>query len=208
MIYLLLPLLLVTSWNFALARDAAVYSYTDDQGTVYFSDERPEVNYEVTEISMRETFRQAVSKLSKSDLRALIQSSAEEYEVEASLVEAVIKAESEYDTMAISKRGARGLMQLMPATARSLGVRNLHDPKENIMGGVRYLRRLLDQFDGDVEMATAAYNAGEGAVAKYNGIPPYAETIDYVQKVKRYYNLFRERATRSASRDPAKTLSF
>lgn len=105
------------------------------------------------------------------------------YQVDPALVRAVIHAESAFNVKALSNKGAQGLMQLMPGTARDLGVRNAFDANQNIEGGVKYLAGLLQQFDGDIKLATAAYNAGPNAVRKYNGIPPYAETKVYVERV-------------------------
>ena len=108
---------------------------------------------------------------------------AARHRVDADLVEAVIRVESAFNPRAVSNKGAQGLMQLMPRTASALGVRNVFDPYQNIEGGVRHLRYLLDRYPGNVPLALAAYNAGEKAVDQYRGIPPYGETTQYVQKI-------------------------
>jgi hypothetical protein len=113
-----------------------------------------------------------------------IQAAANSFSVSAALVKAVIEVESEFDHMAVSSKGARGLMQLMPATARRFGVVDAFDPRQNVLGGVQYLRFLLDLFHNDVDLALAGYNAGENAVLRYSGIPPYRETRNYVQKIR------------------------
>lgn len=114
--------------------------------------------------------------------------------VDVALVHAVISAESGYNPGAVSRAGARGIMQLMPDTARRFGVRNIMDPSENIQGGVKYLRELLTMFNGNMELAVAAYNAGENAVIRHgHRIPPYTETAHYVPKVLGFYRTFRSR---------------
>lgn len=183
----------------APASAGSLYYYEDEGGTIRFSDEPPEVKtFQVKHDAATEAFRAALTKYSKAELRQLITRFSDQVGIDPALVEAVVKAESSYDPMAVSKKGAQGLMQLMPATARALGVSNAHDPNENLQGGIRHLKRLLTRFNGSVDLAVAAYNAGETAVLKYNGIPPYPETIDYVSKVRKYYARFAELASRSA----------
>lgn len=118
-----------------------------------------------------------------------ITDAANRYGIPERLVTAVIRAESGFNPRAVSRKGAQGLMQLMPSTASVLGVRNSFDPRENIDGGVRHLRGLVDRFPGNLPFAIAAYNAGEKAVTAYGGIPPYPETQDYVVRVLRYYGM-------------------
>jgi len=116
---------------------------------------------------------------------------AEKFSIDANLVKAIITAESNCNPTAVSNKGAQGLMQLMPKTARELNVTKPLDPKENIIGGVKYIKGLLASY-GDLRLALAAYNAGPGSVQKYAGIPPYRETINYVKKVIRYYKRFKD----------------
>jgi soluble lytic murein transglycosylase-like protein len=114
---------------------------------------------------------------------------AKRHHVDPSLIQAVIAQESGGHPRAISSKGAKGLMQLMDGTAREMGVKDSMNPTENILGGTRYLRALLDRFDGDVSLALASYNAGAGAVERYGGIPPYPETQRYVEHVLHYCQL-------------------
>jgi len=115
----------------------------------------------------------------------IIRAIAQKYSIESDLIHSIIRVESNYNAAAVSPKGAVGLMQLMPETAREYGVNNIYDPKENIEGGVRYLKDLIKAFDGKTDLVLAAYNAGQEAIKKYGGIPPYAETVNYIQKVKR-----------------------
>jgi soluble lytic murein transglycosylase-like protein len=120
-----------------------------------------------------------------------IKEAAERYQVPEELIRAIIKCESDYDPRAVSRAGAQGLMQLMPETAARMEVRDAFDPRDAIFGGARYLRILSDLFDGDLERVVAAYNAGEAAVRRYSGLPPYEETRGYVTRVLAYYRRYR-----------------
>lgn len=129
-----------------------------------------------------------------AQIDALVQQNAGTWQVDPALIKAVIANESGFDAHATSKVGAQGLMQLMPDTAASLGVRDAYDPSQNVAGGARYLKGLLDRFGGDTRRAVAAYNAGPGAVEKYGDVPPYAETQNYVQNVLASYDKYRAAA--------------
>ncbi|MCJ7774051.1 MAG: lytic transglycosylase domain-containing protein [Desulfobacterales bacterium] len=122
----------------------------------------------------------------------IIFQAANRHDVEPALVKAIIMAESGYNSKAISNKGARGLMQLMPATAEMLGVEDYYHPEDNINAGVKYFKQLLDQFDGNVKLALAAYNAGSGSVREYKGVPPYKATQVYIKKVFEYYHFYKE----------------
>ena len=127
--------------------------------------------------------------LAQAPYGKLIQAASEKYGVDADLVFSVIAAESNFKPRAVSRRGARGLMQLLPATATRLGVKNIFDPAQNIDAGTRYLRSLLALYQGDLALTLAAYNAGPGAVQHYGRVPPYNETIAYVRAIRKTYAL-------------------
>ena len=135
----------------------------------------------------RTVYDSAAAVVAPAHLAPAIEEAARVHGVDPRLVTAIARRESAFNPAAVSRVGACGVMQLMPATAKYLGVRNVFDARENILGGTRYLRTLLDTFNGDLDLALAAYNAGPGAVAKYRGIPPYRETREYVAAVRATY---------------------
>ena len=126
-----------------------------------------------------------------AQIDSLVSQNSAQWNVDPALVKAIIANESGFNANATSNVGAQGLMQLMPGTAQGLGVTNAYDPAQNVWGGTKYIKGLLDRFNGDVKMAVAAYNAGPGAVEKYGGVPPYAETQNYVQNVLASYEKYR-----------------
>lgn len=167
---------------------AGVARFVDQEGVVHFTNAPADSRYQWhTEPSGTASGWLRVPDSRQNGYALEILQAAERYGVEAKLVEAVIGVESAFNPRAVSRKGARGLMQLMPQTAFSLGVRNSFSPGQNIEGGVRYLRHLLDRYRGNLPLALAAYNAGTQAVDRYRGIPPYPETREYVQRVLRLY---------------------
>jgi len=143
---------------------------------------------------------------SKAPFHDLIEAASAQYKVDADLITSVIAVESNFEPKAISRRNARGLMQLLPETAARLGVRDIFDPRENINAGTRYLSDLLQRYNNDLVLALAAYNAGPEIVGKFGSVPPYAETISYVRRVKRAYENSKSGAT-PRSKEKRKSLS-
>lgn len=136
-------------------------------------------------IDQAESFQSVLQKQETNvmPMRSIFEKAASTYQVPVTLLSAVAKTESNYNPNAVSRSGAQGVMQLMPATADFLGVKDAFDPEQNIMGGAKYLSQLLERYEGDIQLALAAYNAGSGNVAKYGGIPPFNETQNYIKKV-------------------------
>ena len=173
----------------ATPAQAQIYAWRDANGTLVLSDRKLDAaarTYAVTDAvttTVRST-RPTVSRTVRERFEPLIQEHASRHSVRPELVRAVIQVESGFNPRARSNKGAMGLMQLMPATARDFGVTDAYDPAQNIRAGTRYLRQLIDRYDGNEELALAAYNAGSGAVDRYGRVvPPYRETRDYVKKV-------------------------
>jgi len=166
---------------------ADIYKFIDEDGVVHFTNVPTHGKFKLILKEKRVEFRLGPN-FEKYD--ATIMKAAEKHGVDYALVKAVIKAESNFNPTAISRVGARGLMQLMPGTAYALRVNDSFHPEDNIDGGVRYLRYLLDLYQGNVYLALAAYNAGEKAVYRYRGVPPYPETKTYVKRVLRYHEQY------------------
>ncbi|MCB1759453.1 MAG: lytic transglycosylase domain-containing protein [Gammaproteobacteria bacterium] len=176
---------------------AEIYKYLDHQGNIHYTD-KPRTRSRGFELLWRSGNDPRFASYSRIDFAALernklkysalIADAARRVSLQPELLHAIVRAESAYDPNALSKKGARGLMQLMPGTADRYGVHDSWNPAQNLQGGARYLRDLLDMFDQDLKLAVAAYNAGENAVRKYgNKIPPYPETQHYVRKVVAFY---------------------
>jgi soluble lytic murein transglycosylase-like protein len=180
---ILLGVSLVVVWPHTA--DAQIYASRDPNGTLVLSNvriDKPTDVYAVSGAPSYVTTKPAVASAAAT-YEALVMEHAAKHALRPELVRAVIQVESGFNPRALSPKGAMGLMQLMPATARELGVRNAFDPSDNIRGGTTYLRQLLDKYHGNEELALAAYNAGAGAVDRHSGVPPYRETRDYVKRV-------------------------
>lgn len=185
------------------AANADIYSYTSEDGAVHFTNVPTDKRFRIVlrtprEASSSDSIAPSYGGRAPQSFRnyktygAIVDSAAASAQIENALVHAVISAESGYNQNAVSPKGATGLMQLMPATARRYGVTNIYDPVQNIQAGARYLRDLLSMFNNDLRLAVAAYNAGENAVIRHgNRIPPYRETMNYVPKVMGYYSQFK-----------------
>ena len=185
--------------------DADIYTYTDPDGTAHFTntpggDRRyrvyihgnggwPRAGAAAPGVIPVPPSDHDVARYTRYD--EWIHSAATLYQIPEQLVRAIIRCESDYDPRAVSLSGARGLMQLMPDTASLMQVRDIDDPRENVYGGVRLLRVLANEFNGDLELTIAAYNAGDGSVIRFGGIPPFPETRDYVVNVTKYYRRYR-----------------
>ena len=173
---------------------ADIYRFIDEKGTIHFTNAPTDKRYKVYIHSYGGYFRSIKCDCKIYD--PLIQEMASKYQVDCDLVRAVIKAESDFNPSAVSPKGAKGIMQLMPETAGDMSVKNIFSPRENIEGGVKYLRRLLNIFNNDLRLTVAAYNAGENAVIGCNyAIPPYDETQEYVKRVFYYLRSYKNGGT-------------
>jgi soluble lytic murein transglycosylase-like protein len=171
---------------------ADIYKFVDDEGVMHFTDAPTDRRFKIfmrdlkKDKKLRTNFKLGSLSRNPEEFDPIVRSVASEFGVDKNLVKAVIHAESGYNPKAVSPKGAQGLMQLMPKTAQGLNVSDCLDPKDNIRGGVKYLRFLLDTFRGDVTLALAAYNAGLSRVNQYGGVPPYEETRNYISRVLSY----------------------
>jgi soluble lytic murein transglycosylase-like protein len=172
---------------------ADVYVYKDKNGVLMFTNVPNHGGYRrVLRDSRGQTAAEPLVNTSFDDL---IQTASGRYSIDAALIRAVIKAESDFNARARSQKGAMGLMQLMPETARLHNIGDAYNPGENVEGGARHLRMLLDRYQGDLELSLAAYNAGSAAVERHRGIPPFSETREYVRRVLRFYDSYRGQLT-------------
>jgi len=174
-----------------------IYRYVDERGVIHFTNCPRDPKFklyirETKEDVGDENHSSSVSYIKDSNqYDSLISDLSKRYQVDFALIKAMIRAESGFNPFAVSRKGAKGLMQLMPETASRMNVSNIFNPRENVEGGVRYFKHLLSLFNNDLRLSLAAYNAGENVVAELRSIPPYRETVDYVKKVLSYYQSYR-----------------
>ncbi|HSB44242.1 MAG TPA: lytic transglycosylase domain-containing protein [Nitrospira sp.] len=168
------------------ASQAEIYQYIGANGTISLTNVPSDARYRKIELESARFH----AILSERELEPVIKRHSSQQQLHPALIRAVIKAESNFDPRAVSRAGAIGLMQLMPQTAARMDVHDMYDPDDNVAGGTKYLRQLLDRFHGNLPLALAAYNAGENIVDRYQALPPIDETRQYVRKVLRYYRTF------------------
>jgi soluble lytic murein transglycosylase-like protein len=179
-------------WVGATDAHADIYRYVDKEGVIHFSNVNKRGKLVARAKPSVKRPASAASRAQTTDeYDAYIREAASLYQIPEALVRAVIRVESNFDARAISRANAQGLMQLIPATAERMLVSDPFDARQNVLGGTRYLRILANLFNGNLQLTLAAYNAGEGAVIRYRGIPPYEETQAYVSRVLQYYNIYR-----------------
>ncbi|MEE8480709.1 MAG: lytic transglycosylase domain-containing protein [Desulfobacterales bacterium] len=168
---------------------ADIYMYIDTEGVLHFTNTPTSTKYK---IYIKEKLKRSSNTHSTDKYDRLIEEASKRHGVLFPLIKAVIKAESDFDPRAVSKAGALGLMQIMPKNVNALKISDPFNPLENIMGGTRYFKQLIDKYEGKLQLALAAYNAGPNTVDYYNGIPPLKETENYVKRVMKYFYLFKQ----------------
>ena len=203
LIVFLLGVLFSAGFCFPPDLSADIYSYVDKNGVVHFSNAPASSRYQyfspetVPDHPKIVVYRRSgnhYSARNSSDYDDIIREASNAHGMDFGLIKAVIQAESAFNPNAVSPKGAMGLMQLMPETSNNVGVNDPFDPRENVMGGTRYLKELMTRYDSDLSLCLAAYNAGPGAVEKYNKcIPPFRETENYVEKVLQFYSQYQNR---------------
>ena len=189
---LILPILILFTFVFFSKNTfCGIYKYVDKNGVIHFTNVPTDPRYKLYIRDKGNSYFLIYDYSWPSTYDHYIKRVSNKYNIDFTLIKAIIKTESDFNPFAVSSKGAVGLMQLMPKTATRWKVRNIFDPLENIEGGVKYLRFLLNMFNKNLELSLAAYNAGENAVLRYGGIPPFFETKRYIKKVLHYYNYFK-----------------
>jgi soluble lytic murein transglycosylase-like protein len=192
--YIISLLILFCLFFLPLPSSAGIYRYEDENGVIHFTNCPRDAKFKLYIRESKEDVENESRFFSARDSNeydSLISEFSKKYQVDFALIKAIIRAESGFNPRAVSRKGAKGLMQLMPETASRVNVSNIFSPRENIEGGVRYFKYLLSLFDNDLRLSLAAYNAGENIVAQVRSIPPYRETVDYVRKVLSFYQSYR-----------------
>ena len=176
---------------FVASVHADIYMYIDDNGVMHFTN-TPTSNQHEYKVYIKERASVSTKFHTTDKFDKLISNASKEFNVDSRLLKAMIKAESDFDPRAISRKGAMGLMQIMPENFKMLNIDNPFDPWQNIRAGARYFKKLYERFNGKLALSLAAYNAGPTAVDRYKSIPPYQETEEYVRRVLRYYRTFKQ----------------
>jgi soluble lytic murein transglycosylase-like protein len=181
----IIVLIIITVFFSAVSKtDADIYKYVDERGVTHLTNVPASTKYKLLRKANK-------ARYSERKYDNIINKLCKKYGVETSFIKAMVKTESNFDPYAVSKKGATGLMQLMPEKAKDLSVKDSFDPKQNLDGGIRHVSYLIKKYEGDVRLALAAYNAGENAVKRNNGIPPFVETQNYIIKVLRLVEKYR-----------------